>query len=199
MALRGQTHSKTKGKKTQNVQNATEVFLGDNNMLEELPKWQANSKWLIANICLQCYMNYAIKTHITCIFFSLTTQMNPLLLLSLSQCSTYINSLVFCHFHILSVTILSPPKTRFFRFFFYFLCVLINFFFHVLLQHFSFAGVFLCCGSVWLLRATVSFPFTMHLGVMKWNNSTASEEVTQQLLLEYGRTRLSHHHYQRPP
>lgn len=69
VALRGQTHSKTKGKKTQNVQNATEVFLGDNNMLEELPKWQANSKWLIANICLQCYMNYAIKTHITCIFF----------------------------------------------------------------------------------------------------------------------------------
>lgn len=32
-------------------------------------------------------MNHAFKTHMTCIFFYLTTLMNPLLILSVSQCN----------------------------------------------------------------------------------------------------------------
>lgn len=45
--------------------------------MEQLQKWQTNSKQLIANVYLQYCMNCAIKTHITCIFFSLTPVNSP--------------------------------------------------------------------------------------------------------------------------
>lgn len=48
------------------------------------------------------YMNYAIKVHIPCIFFVLTTQMNPPLLLSVSQCNPYCVSVSFISGAVLS-------------------------------------------------------------------------------------------------
>lgn len=50
---------------------------GDNSLMEQLLKWQTNSEQLIANIYLQYCMNCAIKTQITCIFFSLTPVNSP--------------------------------------------------------------------------------------------------------------------------
>lgn len=60
-------------------------FWGDNNMTGQLRKWQANSKELIANMYLEYFLNRAIKTPITCIFLSLTTLMDNLHPLSVSQ------------------------------------------------------------------------------------------------------------------
>lgn len=93
---------------------------------------------------LQYYMTHVIKTHIACIFFSLTAQKNPLLLLSLSA--------ILRMFWFLSLRKLFPKNTSIVGvflqdFFFYFLCV--SFSFCCVLCAFAVfffvAGVFLCC------------------------------------------------------
>lgn len=89
---------------------------------------------------LQYYMTHVIKTHIACIFFSLTAQKNPLLLLSLSA--------ILRMFWFLSLRKLFPKNTSIVGFFckiFFFTSLVfysVSVVFYVLLQCFSLLLVF---------------------------------------------------------
>lgn len=90
---------------------------------------------------LQYYMTHVIKTHIACIFFSLTAQKNPLLLLSLSA--------ILRMFWFLSLRKLFPKNTSivgfFCKFFFFtsFVFHSVSVVFYVLLQCFSYVALYL--------------------------------------------------------
>lgn len=90
---------------------------------------------------LQYYMTHVIKTHIACIFFSLTAQKNPLLLLSLSA--------ILRMFWFLSLRKLFPKNTSIVGFFckiFFFTSFVfhsVSVVFYVLLQCFSYVALYL--------------------------------------------------------
>lgn len=96
-------------------------------MKENLRKWQANSKWLIANMYLQYYMNCAIKAHIICIFFFLTTQIASFKRVSMQCHMLWFLSLpqLLCH------VIVSPKHFHFILL--NFCCVLCTAFFYLLM------------------------------------------------------------------
>lgn len=72
---------------------------------KQLQKWQANRKRLKANKCLQYYMNYVIKTHITLHFFSATLYQWILFKYVSVQSFTCFS---FCHFHNISILPKNP-------------------------------------------------------------------------------------------